>query len=128
MSTTAGFIAHVLDLAGLGGRLTTRRMFGEYALYVDGKVVAFACDNRLYVKYAEPTRALTDPLPSGQAYPGSKPYAVADELLDDAQGLRALLLETADAMPTPPPKAKRGAGSRGSARERKSAPTKGKGT
>ncbi|MGE0799004.1 MAG: TfoX/Sxy family protein [Lautropia sp.] len=104
MSTRPSFIDHLLDLSALGPRLTTRRMFGEYALYVDGKVVAFACDDRLFVKYVEPTRPLTDPLPSGQAYPGSKPYAIADELLDDAPALRQLLVATADALPLPRPK------------------------
>jgi hypothetical protein len=32
VTTTAGFMDHVLDAAGLGHRLTTRRMFGEYAV------------------------------------------------------------------------------------------------
>ncbi|MFN3702673.1 TfoX/Sxy family protein [Thermomonas sp.] len=49
MATEPDFIAYVTEQAGLGARLTHRRMFGEYALYVDEKVVAFACDNSLFV-------------------------------------------------------------------------------
>lgn len=107
MATTADFIEHVLDAAGLGHRLTSRRMFGEYALYLDGKVVAFACGNSLYVKRTDETAHLTARLPVGQAYPGSKPYAVADERLDDGPALRTLLLATAEALPLPQPKPKR---------------------
>lgn len=50
MATDTDFIAYIEEQAGLGARLTHRRMFGEYALYVDEKVVAFACDNSLFVK------------------------------------------------------------------------------
>jgi len=102
--TTPDYIAYVLELVRLDDRLTTHRMFGEYALYVDGKVVAFACDNSLYIKYVAETAGLTAGLPSGQAYPGSKPYAIGDELLDDPKRLQALLLATAEALPLPTPK------------------------
>jgi TfoX/Sxy family transcriptional regulator of competence genes len=50
MSTDRDFIDYVAEQIGLGSRLSHRKMFGEYALYVDGKVVAFACDNSLFVK------------------------------------------------------------------------------
>lgn len=103
MGTTSDFIAFVLEQAGLEPRLTTRRMFGEYALYVDGKVVGFACDNSVFIKYTDATPGLTADLPAGEAYPGSKPYAVADALLDEPARLQDLLLATADALPSPRP-------------------------
>ena len=104
MATTPDYIAYVLELVRLDDRLTTHRMFGEYALYVDSKVVAFACGNSLFIKYVDETAGLTAGLPSGQAYPGSKPYAIGDELLDDPKRLRSLLLATAEALPMPKPK------------------------
>ena len=104
MSTTADFVAYVQELAQLGERLTTHRMFGEYALYVDEKVVGFACDNTLFIKYLDQTTGLTAALPAGEAYPGSRPYAIADALLDEPKRLQALLLATAAALPPPRPK------------------------
>ena len=104
MATTPDYIAYVLELVRLDDRLTTHRMFGEYALYIDSKVVAFACGNSLFIKYVDETAGLTAGLPSGQAYPGSKPYAIGDELLDDPKRLRSLLLATAEALPMPKPK------------------------
>jgi TfoX/Sxy family transcriptional regulator of competence genes len=50
MASDPDFVDYVREQIGLGDRLTRRRMFGEYALYVDGKVVAFVCDNSLFVK------------------------------------------------------------------------------
>ena len=40
MATELDTVHYLCDQAGLGERLTFRKMFGEYALYVDGKVVA----------------------------------------------------------------------------------------
>ena len=100
MGTAAATIDHMLDtLAALP--LSARKMFGEYALYVDGKVVGFACDNSLFVKPSTAAAARVPPLPQRPPYPGAKDYPVADELLDDGERLRELLLETALLMPAP---------------------------
>jgi TfoX/Sxy family transcriptional regulator of competence genes len=104
MATDLSFIDYVIEQAALDERITFKRMFGEYGIYIDGKVVAFACDNRLFVKAANATAELTANLPRRPPYPGAKPYPVADELLDDSDQLQALLLATAGAMPEPKPK------------------------
>ena len=104
MATTRDFIDYIAEQADLGDALTHKRMFGEYGLYLHGKVIAFACDNSLFIKAAPATAALTDPLPKRPPYPGAKDYPVADELLDDGDALRALLVATEAALPAPKPK------------------------
>lgn len=101
MGTDRDFIDYVADQIGLGTRLTHRKMFGEYALYVDSKVVAFVCDNSVFVKPSAAATRLAPDLPQGAPYPGAKNYPVADELLDDSDAIRALVLETAALMPVP---------------------------
>ncbi len=103
MATDRDFIDYVSEQAALGDRLTRRKMFGEYALYVDGKVVAFACDNSLFVKPSAAAATLAPKLPQRPPYPGAKDYPVADELLDDSDAIRRLLVETAALMPAPKP-------------------------
>ena len=103
MATDTDFIAYITEQAGLGARLTHRRMFGEYALYVDEKVVAFACDNSLFIKPSAAAVELAPLLPQRPPYPGAKDYPVADELLDDSDALRELVLRTAELMPPPKP-------------------------
>ena len=50
MSTRADTITDLTDaLAGLPG-LRAAKMFGEYGLYLGTKVVAFICDDLLYIK------------------------------------------------------------------------------
>ncbi|PWK92052.1 TfoX/Sxy family protein [Fulvimonas soli] len=111
MATDRDFVDYVLDQSGLGEALAVRKMFGEYAFYLDGKVVAFACDNSFFLKPIAAVRAVAPALPERPLFPGSKPYLVADELLDDSDTLRRALLETAKALPPPRPrKAGRGRG------------------
>lgn len=103
MATRPDFIDYIREQADLGDRLVAKKMFGEYAIYLDGKVIALACDNSLFVK---PT-AIASPLAAGlemrPPYPGAKPHLLADALLDNADRLKGLLLATATALPTRSP-------------------------
>src|ERR1700712_3647945 len=99
MASDQTFLDHITELAALGSRLTYRKLFGEYALYLDGKVVAFACDNSLFIKPSQAAATLAPDLPQGPPYPGAKDYPIADELLDDPDALRRLIEATAALMP-----------------------------
>ncbi len=104
MASDPGFVEYVREQIGLGDRLACRKLFGEYALYVDDKVVAFLCDGSLFVKPSPAVAERAPGLPMRPPYPGAKDYPVADELLDDADALRALVLGTAERMPPPKPR------------------------
>ena len=104
MATERSFVEFVAEQADLGSRLTYRKMFGEYALYLDNKVVAFACDNSLFIK---PTQAVQNGYPDfpiRSPYPGGRPHPVIDELLDAPDNLRRLIVETETLLPKPKPK------------------------
>lgn len=107
MATDQRFVDYVAEQIALGNRLTHRKMFGEYALYVDGRVVGFVCDNSLFIKPSRAALELAPGLPQRPPYPGAKDYPVADELLDDSDALHRLIAETAALMPAPKPKKRR---------------------
>lgn len=109
MATDADFVDYIAGQADLGGRLTHKKMFGEYALYLDGKVVAFVCDNSLFIKPTAAAEQLAPDLPQRPPYPVAKPYPVADELLDDSEALQRLLIRTAALLPVPRPRTKKSA-------------------
>jgi len=118
MATDLDTIHFLCDQAGLGERLTFRKMFGEYALYVDGKVVALVCDDQLFLKPNDAAAKLLGTPTLAPAYPGSKDFFLLEEEIEDRDRLRELLTATADALPPPKPKrpgarAKRGTASRG---------------
>jgi TfoX/Sxy family transcriptional regulator of competence genes len=104
MASDQSFVDFVCEQANMAGRLSYKKMFGEYALYLEGKVVALVCDNQLFIKpTAEGKRLLRD-VEEHPPYPNAKPhYRIGDEL-DDSELLRRVLMATADALPTPKPK------------------------
>ena len=106
MATDASFMEYVSEQATLGGRLTYRKMFGEYALYLDGVVVAFACDNQVFLKPTPAGEALAPSAAMLPAYPGSKLYLRLADELDDSELFARLLIATAAALPPPTPKGK----------------------
>ena len=106
MASDIDTVTYIVDQSGLGSRLTSKRMFGEYALYLDTKVVAFVCDNRLYLKPTEAGRALLGTPTEAPAYPGSKNYFLLEEELESPPLLRAALETTGAAVPLPKPKPK----------------------
>ena len=107
MATDKSFVDYVVEQADLGDAHISRKLFGEYALYHAGKVIALVCDNSLFVKPSSASRDLAPDLPQSPPYPGAKEYPVADELLDDSEALRKLLLATSAALPLPKPKKQR---------------------
>ena len=82
-------------------------MFGEYALYCDGKVVGFVCDNRLFLKPLPAAVGLVDAPEFAPPYPGAKLYLALDGELDDGDLVARLVRVVADALPAPKPKVKR---------------------
>ena len=106
MATTPQTVDFICAQSGLAQRVTARKMFGEYALYVDGKVVALICDDTLFVKPTPMAAALLGAVDLQPPYPGAKPHFCITEQLDDRELLQRVLLLTAEAMPTPKAKGK----------------------
>ncbi len=107
MATDPDTITFLLEQMAGAGNITSRRMFGEYALYCDGKVVAFVCDDQLFLKPTPEGRALLGTPTEAPAYPGSKMYYLIETELDEPDALARLIATTAAALPEPKPKAPR---------------------
>ena len=106
MSTSAATIDHILDsLSDLP--LSARKMFGEYAVYLDGKVVALVCDGRLFIKPTPGAVAQLPDAPMAPPYPGAKDHLDATEMLDDPDLVVSTLLVVARDLPPPKPKSPR---------------------
>lgn len=103
MGTRADTINHLLDaLAPLP--LSARKMFGEYALYLDGKVVALICDDQLYLKPTPKALSALPDCPQGHPYPGAKLHLLVTDALDDPDTVITALKAIAADLPAPKPK------------------------
>lgn len=105
MASDQSFVEYVCEQIAAAGRISQRKMFGEYAVYCDGKVVALVCDNQFFLKPTEAGRALLPKIKEGVPFPGAKPWIIADEWLDDDVLVTRLVRVTAAALPTPKMKA-----------------------
>lgn len=110
MSTQQKTVDYIIEQSAGAGAMTARKMFGEYGMYCDGKVMAFICDDQLFIKPTEGGRAYLGAVTEAEAYPGSKMYFLIDgDRWDDADWLAGLVKATADDLPAPKPKkAKKG--------------------
>lgn len=99
---TADFL--IEQMAG-AGTVSAKKMFGEYSIYCDGKVVGLICDDQLFVKPTAAGEAAIGEPTLAPPYPGAKGYfSIADEYWDDPVWLAALIRATADALPLPTPR------------------------
>lgn len=105
VSTQQSTVDYILEQSAGAGTMTARKMFGEYGLYCDGKVMAFICDDQLFIKPTAAGRAHLGEVTEAEAYPGSKLYFLVDgESWDDADWLAGLVRTTAAELPVPKPK------------------------
>jgi TfoX/Sxy family transcriptional regulator of competence genes len=107
MATRPETVEAILD--ALGDAVSARKMFGEYALYLRGKVVALVCEDTLFVKPTPGGRALEPGLAEGAPYAGAKPHLVIPgEMWDEGDRLAGLLQATEAGLPEPKPRKPRG--------------------
>jgi len=102
MATRKETAAFILERLGHPERFSVKPMFGEIALYADGKPVAFICDDQLFVKILAESAALEDRCERAPAYPGSKDYyLVPEDLISGERQLAAMLLRIGESLPLP---------------------------
>lgn len=107
MGSNPDFVQFVVDQLADAGDISYRKMFGEYALYCEGKVVALICDDKLFVKPTDAGRDFIGDVVEAPAYPGAKDSFLIEEQLDDGDWLSRLIRITTEALPQPKPKKKR---------------------
>ena len=104
MSTRPETIAALLDALAPAGPLSARAMFGEYALYLDGRVVALVCDDQLFVKPTPGARGALPDAALAPPYKGAKDHLLASDALDDPDPVADALRAAAADLPPPKPR------------------------
>jgi DNA transformation protein len=105
MATRQLIVDFILEQMSGVPDVAVRKMFGEFAVYSMGKVVALVCDDQLFVKPTEAGRRLIGMVTERAPYPGAKPcFLVEGDLWEDGDWLSELIRTTAHALPMPKPK------------------------
>ena len=107
MATDRSFISFITDQLEGAGRISSKMMFGEYGVYLDEKIVALVCDNKLFIKPTEGGRSFIGKPVEAPAYPGAKMSFLIEDKLEDREWLCELVGITARELPEPKPKKKK---------------------
>src|ERR1700761_6996254 len=107
MATQLDTIEFILGKLRDRGNFTARAMFGEYALYADGKVVGLVCNDLLYVKIVPASKALESQCAKDHPYPAARPYYLVEESqISTSHNLAQILSEIARSAPAKKEKSK----------------------
>ena len=105
MASHRDFVDYVAEQLGEAGAIRSRKMFGEYMVYVNERPVLTLCDNRVFVKKLPQVAVLMADAECGYPYEGAK-EAYLLNLGDDAR-IDALLPMLVEHTPLPRPRKKK---------------------
>ncbi|MCX6250182.1 MAG: TfoX/Sxy family protein [Bacteroidetes bacterium] len=99
MASDKSFVDFIVDQIENAGQITYKKMFGEYALYCEGKVVALVCDNQLFVKPTISGRAFIGNVIEAPPYVGAKTSFLIDDRVEDREWISNLIRITYKELP-----------------------------
>jgi TfoX/Sxy family transcriptional regulator of competence genes len=107
MASKQKFVDFVLEQIENAGEITVRKMFGEYAIYSDGKMFGLVCDNKLFIKPTKSGREFIGDVVEAPPYEGAKPSFIIEDKLEDRDWLSELVRISLKELPMPKPKKKK---------------------
>ncbi|MBO4751391.1 MAG: TfoX/Sxy family protein [Bacteroidales bacterium] len=105
MASNPDFVQYIADQCAGAGNIETRKMFGDYGIYCEGKIFGLICDNAFYVKPTSAGRNMLRNVDMRPPYDGAKEYFYIEDV-DDHDYLAALVKATCSELPEPKPKKK----------------------
>lgn len=106
MASDIDIVQYIADQCAGAGEITVRKMFGDYAIYCDGKIFGLICDDHFFVKPTEAGQAVLRSVDLRPPYEGAKAYFFVEDV-DDRDYLSLLVRETCKQLPMPKTKTAR---------------------
>jgi TfoX/Sxy family transcriptional regulator of competence genes len=105
MACTPDFIEYICEQIAGTGEIRSKKMFGEYMIYVNDKPVLLVCDNTVFVKQLDCLAAEMKNAPQGVPYPGARPHYILD--IDDTALSKKVVRILEKITPIPKPRKKK---------------------
>lgn len=105
MASNLDFVQYVCEQISGAGEITYKKMFGEYGIYCNGKVIGVICDNQFYVKKTDAGSAILTGCEEASPYTGAKPHLLI-ESVDDKDLMTKFIAATYEEVPAPKSKKK----------------------
>lgn len=104
MACSITFIESVCNILSSLGDVRSRKMMGDFVIYLNEKCVATACDNLLYVKKLPVIEELMTDCETGKPYEGAKEHYIID--LSNPTFVKIVISTLWDELPFPKSKKK----------------------
>lgn len=104
MACTTEYIDFICEVLAPLGEVRSRKMMGDYVIYVNEKCVITACDNNAFIKQLDCIVPLMADADIGCAYEGAKPGYILD--FSDQRKVREVISILWEALPFPKKKKK----------------------
>lgn len=101
MASDPSLVAFIIDQIDADCGVTSKKMFGEYGLFSEGKMFAMVCDDRLFFKKTEGGHAHIGDAVEAPPYPGAKPIFVIEDRIEDGAWLSELVRISVRELPAP---------------------------
>ena len=101
MATSDAYLTFVLEQLPPLWSVRTRKMFGEYMVYLNEKPVISLCDNTVFVRKLPVLAELMRQAPCGYPYEGAKEHYILDVEDHDLTERVLTLAEAATPLPKP---------------------------
>ncbi len=108
MASDLNFVEYVCEQINGAGEITYKKMFGEYGIYCNGKIIGVICDNQFFVKKTAAGADICPEYEDGAPYDGAKAHFVVDNI-EDRDLMARFISATYNELPDPKPKKKKAA-------------------
>jgi len=105
MASDLDYVQYVIDQIKTNGKITYKKMFGEYLLYLNNKPVVIVCDNTPFVKMLDCIKPLMENAETGFPYKGAKEHYIVN--VDDSEHLSNVVIILEKNVPIPKKKKKK---------------------
>ncbi len=105
MASKQDTVDYILGKIQDAGEIYARKMFGEYGVYCDGRMIALIADDQLFIKPTEGGKSFLGDFEEAPPYPGAKSWLlIPEDDWDDSLALSELVRITTAEAPLPKPK------------------------
>ncbi len=104
MACSTEYINFILEVLSPLGEVRSRKMMGDYVIYLNGKCVITACDNNAFIKKLSCIEELMKDAEVGRAYEGAKEGYILS--FDNQANARKVISTLWEALPFPKSKKK----------------------
>lgn len=105
MATTQEYVDFVCEQVRGVGDVRSKKMFGEYMVYINDKPILLVCDNTVFVKELDAIAELMADAERDHPYEGAKEHYVLD--IDDAEFAKRVVEALELVTPLPKPRKKK---------------------